>query len=66
MVARFALKPHPFWARARGTRRGLHSNHTHCVRKLKMAGGYYAAIAVLTSELAAAIDVDGTDRARGP
>ena len=41
MVARFALKPHPFWARARGTRRGLRSNHTHCVRKLKMAGGYF-------------------------
>ena len=39
--ARFALKPHPFWARARGTRRGLRSNHTHCVRKLKMAGGYF-------------------------
>ena len=39
--ARFALKPHPFWAHARGTRRGLRSNHTHCVRKLKMAGGYF-------------------------
>ena len=41
MVVRCALKLRPFWAHAGGTRRGLRSNRTNCVRKLKIAGGYF-------------------------
>ena len=56
MVAQFALKPHLLLPRACGT---------VCVECIsQMASLSTVSIAVLTSELAATIDVDGTDRDR--
>ena len=60
MVARFALRA----SGTRYTRRGLRGVKWPLFPLLRESD--MVSIAVLTSELAATIDVDGTDRAKGP